>query len=139
MRAAVLCYALLALTACPKEQGASDRRSTSLATAKERVTFLKDFAACPTEPQDAAWHIYETDDGTVVHAIVKIAPADAHLWSMGCGDFNGEARPKWVSEVLPPAWKLKTIPDTWSCGRERRVIHVKEGLVIRALLVPHAD
>lgn len=134
-----VCFALL-LVACTKDATSTEKRSTSFPTAKERVTYLRDFAACPSEPQDAAWHIYETEAGTVVHAVVKIAPVDAHLWSMGCGDFNGEVRPKWVGEVLAPTgWKLKSIPDTWSCGREKRVIHVKEGLVLRALLVPKFD
>jgi hypothetical protein len=125
---------LLTLWGCPKSPD-TDVRSTSLATVKERISALCNTALCPTQPLDAAFHIYTTDEGTVVHAVAKIDPLDAPQWSMGCDHFPVEARPKWVSEVIgPTGWKVKTTPDLWRCGGERRVIHVKEGLVIRALL-----
>lgn len=130
----------LCLAACSKDAASTEVRSTKFATAKERITFLRDYVAFPSEPKDVAWHLYEIEAGTAVHAIVKIDPADAHLWSMGCGDFVGEARPKWVPELLTgTGWTLKSIPDTWSCGREKRAIHVKEGIVVRATLVPKLD
>ncbi len=130
----------LLLAGCPKASAELEHRSTSLRTAKERAAFLCDYALCPTLPQDAAFHIYpggEGAEGTVVHAIVKIDVNDVPRWSMGCDDFNVEVKPKWVNEVIgPTGWKLKTQPDAWRCAGERRVIHVKEGLVIRALLRP---
>lgn len=90
----------------------------------------------PTVPKDTAFHIYKTDDGTVVHAIVKVDVTEIPLWSMGCENRTLEARPPWVKDVLPRGWELKTAPDTWRCGTEKRVIHVKEGLIIRSLLLP---
>jgi hypothetical protein len=136
MRAALLGLGALLWLGCPK-QGGDEHRSTSLKTAAERVAFLCDYAVCPSPVQDAAFHIYPTDEGTVVHAIVKIDTNDSHRWSMGCDDFNVEVRPKWVSEVLAPTgWKIKSTPALHRCAGERRVIHVKEGLVIRALLRP---
>ncbi len=132
----LLLGATLVLAGCPKS-GSDEHRSTSLATAKERVAFLCDYAMCPSPPEDAAFHIYPGPDGTVVHAIVKVDVNDVHRWSMGCDSFSVEVKPKWVNEVIgPTGWKLKTNPDTWRCAGERRVIHVKEGLVIRALLRP---
>lgn len=130
-------WVLLLLTACPKSAAEAGHRSTTLATAKERVAFLCDYALCPTQPEDAAFHIYPGDEGTIVHAVVKIAPNDVARWSMGCDNLTVETRPKWLNEVMgPTGWKLKTIPDTLRCGGEKRVIHVKEAIVIRALLRP---
>lgn len=124
----------LALFGCPKSD-AEGKRSTTLATARERVAYLCDYALCPTQPEDAAFHIYPGDDGTIVHAVVKIDPNDVHRWSMGCDNLTVEARPKWLNEVMgPTGWKVKTIPDTWRCAGEKRVIHVKEAIVIRSLL-----
>lgn len=123
--------AAVVLAACTKAP--SEHRSTSLPTAAERVAWLCEYALCPTKPLDAAFHLATGDEGTVVHAVVKVAPTDVPRWSMGCDNVPVEARPKWLSEVLPKDWAVKTIPDTWRCGGEKRVIHVKEGLVIRAL------
>ncbi|MGV3623159.1 MAG: hypothetical protein ACO1OB_20230 [Archangium sp.] len=137
MRVALLA---LCLAACTKDAASTETRSTKYATARDRITFLRDFAAFPSEPKDAAWHIYETDEGTVVHAVVKIDPSDAHVWSMGCGNYVGDARPKWLPEVLAgTGWNITSLPDTWRCGREKRGIHVKEGFVVRATLVPKLD
>jgi hypothetical protein len=127
----------LVLGACPKSSGESGegKRSTAFPTAKERVAYLCDYAICPSPPLDAAWHIYPGNEGTIVHAVVKIDVNDVHRWSMGCDNLTVETRPKWLSEVIgPTGWKLKSIPDTWRCAGEKRVIHVKEGIVIRALL-----
>lgn len=123
---------LLLLAACTKQS--NEHRSTSLATAKERVAWVCEYALCPTTPLDAAFHISPGDEGTVVHAIVKIPRTDIPRWSMGCENRTLEARPKWVKDVLPSDWKLESAPDTWRCSGEKRVIHVKEGIVIRALL-----
>lgn len=132
MRGALL-LALCTLVGCSKRT--EEHRSTSLTSAKERAAFLCDFALCPTMPLDAAFHIYPGEQGTVVHALVKIDPRDVPRWSMGCDDFNVEVKPPWVNEVIgPTGWKLVTAPDAMRCGTEKRVIHVKEGIVIRALL-----
>ncbi len=126
---------MLFLAACPKSD-AEGKRSTSFANVKERVAYLCDYATCPSHPEDAAFHIYSGDDGTIVHAVVKIDPNDVHRWSMGCDNLTVEARPKWLNEVMPASWKVKTIPDTWRCPGEKRVIHVKEAIIIRSLLRP---
>ena len=128
---------LLLLCACTKPGAEAGTRSTTLATAKERVAFLCDYALCPSKPEDAAFHIYPGETGTIVHAVVKVDPNDVHRWSMGCDNLTVEQRPKWLNEVMgPTGWKLKTVPDTWRCAGEKRVIHVKEAIVIRALLRP---
>jgi hypothetical protein len=122
----------LTLAGCAKKQ--AEHRSTSLPSAKERVAWVCEYALCPTKPLDAAFHISPGEDGTVVHAVVKVVPTDVPRWSMGCDNVQVEARPKWLSEVLPRDWAVKTIPDTWRCGGEKRVIHVKEGVIVRSLL-----
>jgi hypothetical protein len=122
----------LVLLACTKEHTA--KRSTELASAKARVDWLCEYALCPTRPLDAAFDIAPGDEGAIVHAVVKVDPADVPRWSMGCDDLAAEARPKWLGEVLAPTgWTVKTIPDTWRCGGEQRVIHVKEAVILRAL------
>ncbi len=129
---------LLALAGCPKSEGDGEvHRSTTLKTAKERVAFLCGYAICPSIPLDAAFHIYPGEEGTVVHAVVKVDVNDVHHWSAGCDNFTVEQRPKWLPEVIgPTGWKVKTLPDTWRCpAGEKRVIHVKEAIVIRALLL----
>lgn len=124
--------ALLLLAACTKEQ--TQKRSTELPTAKERVAWLCEYSLCPSPPLDAAFDIAPGEEGAIVHAVVKVDPNDVHRWSMGCDNLPVEARPKWLPEVLAPTgWKVKSIPDTWRCAGEKRVIHVKEALVIRAL------
>ena len=126
-------FAALLFLACTSST-TQDHRSTQWPTSAERIADLCDFTLCPTRPLDAAFHIFKTDDGTVIHAIVKVDPNDIPRWSMGCENRTLEARPAWVKDVLPKDWKLTTAPDTWRCGTEKRVIHVKEALIVRSVL-----
>lgn len=133
-----LALALLS-TGCP-EKSSADTRSTALATAAQRVGFLCERLLCPTTPEDAAFHVVVHDtsgflagpsDATVV-AVVKVRPEDIPRWSMGCTPKRLEAKPAWLEGLLAErGWRPSTIPDTVLCGRERRVLHVKEGLVVR--------
>lgn len=126
----VLLALALTLCACAKQETHS---STEWPTAKQRVQFLCDYALCPTQPDDVAYVMNRTDEGLVIHAIVKLDPVLVPRWSDGCENRTLEARPAWVKDVLPKGWALKTAPDTWRCGTEKRVIHVKEGLILRSI------
>lgn len=134
-----LALALL-LTGCPEKSRSTDTRSTALATAAQRVGFLCEYLLCPTTPEDAAFHVVFHDnsgflagpsDADIV-AVVKVKPEDIPRWSMGCASKRLEAKPAWLEGLLAErGWKPTTIPDTVQCGAERRVLHVKEGLVAR--------
>lgn len=136
MRALGCSAALLVLAACPRSSPGVERRSTEFPTAKARVDFLCGWALCPTRPLDAAFHLSpHAEGGTVVHAVLKVPPAELSPWWRGCDGFTVEARPAWLPEVLQgTGWQPRSIPDTYRCGGEKRVVHAREGLVIRALL-----
>lgn len=133
----------LALAGCPSERSrTTDTRSTSLATAARRVGFLCEYLLCPTTPEDAAFHVVFHDDpgflagrsDADIVAVVKVRPEDVPRWSMGCTAKRLEARPPWLEGLLAErGWRPSTIPDTVQCGAERRVLHVREGLIAREL------
>lgn len=91
---------------------------------------------CPSTPEDAAFHVVLRGPGDgAVHAVVKVRAEDVPRWSMGCERLRVDARPAWLDEVLAgTGWSPKTPPDTLRCGREERVVHVKERLIIRTLV-----
>ncbi len=139
MRAA---WGLLLLAACTEKTRTTDTRSTTFKTSRERSAFLCAYALCPTEPRDAAFHVvfHDNSHGLLAgpsegetSALVKIAPADAELWTRGCEPRVLDVRPQWAVALLAerPEWAAKSPPDTWACGvNETRLIHVKEGLVL---------
>jgi hypothetical protein len=107
------------------------RTSASLASAKDRVDHLCTVTLCPTQPQDAAWEVVSA---TELRAVVKVSPDDTDRWSRGCIDRRFDARPPWLPKVLAErGWKATSIPDSVQCGAERRLLHVKDGLVVRWL------
>lgn len=132
------------LSACDEKTRSTDTRSKSIAKASARVAFLCDYLMCPSTPEDAAFHVVYRDnshglvpgsDDAVIHAVVKVKAEDVARWSMGCERTRVEARPPWLDDVLAgTGWAPKTLPDTLRCGREERVVHVKEGLIIRSLV-----
>lgn len=105
--------------------------SAALATAAERVAHLCDVTLCPTRPLDAAFLANGDGEGSLV-AAVKLRPDDVALWSRGCASARFEVRPKWSLPLLAQrGWKVSTAPDSWRCGAEERLLHVKESVVVR--------
>jgi hypothetical protein len=108
--------------------------SAQLKTADARVAHLCDVTLCPSTPLDAAFLAGGDGEGSFV-AVLRVAPADVHLWSRGCSAARLEARPPWLPPLLAQrGWKVTTAPETWRCGADERVIHVKEGIVARRVL-----
>lgn len=105
--------------------------SASLSTAAERVTHLCDVTLCPTRPLDAAFLANGDGEGSLV-AAVKVRPDDVAQWRRGCASARFDARPKWLLPLLAQrGWTVTTAPDSWRCGPEERLLHVKESVVVR--------
>ncbi len=140
MRPAFAVVALL-LAACPPSSRTTDTRSDRLASPKDRVAFLCEYTLCPTTPSDAAFHIVVRDasrgflagPGDVdVTAVVKVKPDDMPRWVAGCAARRGDMKPPWLEGLLKErGWKVTTAPDFAQCGAESRLLHVKDGLVVR--------
>ena len=103
------------------------------------MQFLCAYVLCPTRPEDAAFHVVFHDttgllagsSDYAIRAILKIAPDDAERWSRGCDEKRVDPKPAWLEPLAKErGWKPSSAPDTWVCGRESRVIHVREGFVI---------
>jgi hypothetical protein len=130
------------LSACDKGRS-TDTRSTQLASAKERTTFLCAYALCASAVSDARFHVVFHDnsrgllagpDDLDVRAVLRVAKDDLEKWSRGCQPAPVEARPSWFTELgLEPAFLPTSAPDGYRCGQELRAIHVKDGLVVRRI------
>lgn len=105
--------------------------SAALRTAGERVAQLCDVTLCPTRPLDAAF-LADGDGAGGLVAVVKVPPDDVSQWSRGCTSARFDVRPRWSLPLLAErGWKVAAAPDPWRCGPEERLIHVKEGVVVR--------
>jgi hypothetical protein len=123
-----------------------DLWSKSLPTAKERVARLCAATMCPTRPLDAAYHLQYVDlsgelaqGATEVHltAVVKVEVDDVVRWALGCREARLPVRPDWLPALLEGTdWTPTGAPDVRLCGREERILHVKDGLVLRRLVPP---
>jgi hypothetical protein len=134
----------LSLVACHEKNRSTDTWSRTLVSPHDRVAFLCAYTLCVTTPADAAFHIefHDNSGGFVpgpddfeIHAVLRMTPDETSRWSRGCKAERVEVRPEWLDVVLKeqPTWQPKSTPDVYRCGQETRVIHVKEGLVIRSL------
>lgn len=140
MRAWVLvCVALLG---CKSGSGTTNTKSRKIASKELRIAFLKDFMAYPSEVQDAEFHIIAQDNSGGLlggpsdadfKAAVKVKPDDVVKWAQGCTAARLEVRPAWADTMLSgkDGWDVASQPDTYRCGREERVIHVREGVILR--------
>ena len=137
---------LLLLGAACKTSGTrtTDTRSSALKSKALKLAFLKDYLGSPTEPQDVEFHVvfqdhsgalFPTADEYELQAGVKVPPDQVPRWAMGCTAARLEVRPAWVGPLLEgkTGFEVKSQPDTFRCGREERVIHVHEGVILRQL------
>ncbi len=107
--------------------------SARLGSAAERVAHLCDVTLCPSRPLDAAFLTDGDGEGSLV-AVVRVRPDDVVQWRRGCASARFEVRPAWLPPLLAQrGWSVATAPDSWRCGREERVIHVKEAVVVRRI------
>lgn len=138
---ALLVATALAACACNEKSRSTDTRSASLATAKQRTTFLCAYALCASPVKDAAFHVVFHDnsggllagpDDADIKAVLSVDKDDLEKWTRGCTPARVEARPDWLTELAKgTALTPKTAPDGYRCGNELRAIHVKDGLVVR--------
>ena len=133
---------LLLVLGCRGNGRSTDTRSSALTDPVLKVKFLDEYAQGPTMPLAAEFHIvYHDNSGGLlagpddydIAAVIRVRVDDVPRWSTGCIGARLEARPKWASELVDgvPGWEVKTPPDIVRCGREVRIIHVKEGVIFR--------
>lgn len=141
MRAALMTALLCA--GCEEKSRSTDTRSSSLATAKERASFLCAYALCASPVKDAAFHVVFHDnsrgfvpgpDDAKIEAVLSIDKDDLEKWTRGCSPARVEGRPPWFAEITKgTSFSITTAPDGYRCGAELRAIHVKDGLVVRSI------
>ena len=129
---------------CARGDRSTDTWSNDLAGPLHRLAFLKDYAQGPTEPLDAEFHIVFHDNSGGLFAgpsdyemnvAVKVRPDDVARWAEGCTAARLDPKPSWIEKVLAgkPGWDVSAVPDTVRCGREERIIFVKEAIIFRHL------
>lgn len=141
MRVALLVAVAVSAIGCNEKNRSTDTRSATLASAKERGSFLCAYALCASPVKDAAFHVVFHDnsggllagpDDADIRAVVSVDKDDLEKWTRGCSPARVEARPDWLGEVAKGTSLIpKTAPDGYRCGAELRAIHVKDGLVVR--------
>ena len=138
--------ALLVLAAACKSNGTrtTDTRSTNIKSKELKLAFLKDYMSGPTVPLDAEFHIlFHDNSGSLLsggsdydfQAVIRVTPDQTFKWADGCTRYRLEAFPPWAEPLLrgKDGWEINSQPDTFRCGQEERVIHVKEGVIFRRL------
>ena len=101
--------------------------------------------ACPSEVLDTEFHLVLHDNSGGLlsgpsdadfKVAVKVKPDHVVKWAEHCTAARLDVRPAWVDPMLKgkSGWDVSSQPDTYRCGREERVIHVKEGVIFRRLV-----
>ena len=135
---------LLAVAGCKGNGKSTDTRSSMLKDPALKVKFLDEYAMGPTTPLAAEFHIvYHDNSGGLIPgsddyeiiAAVKVKPDDVSRWSEGCESIRTDPRPSWAKELVEglPEFATHSPPDTVRCGREERLIHVKDAVIFRHL------
>ena len=133
----IVVLGFLSATSCSRGRD-TDVRSTTFPVPKERTSVLCAYVICPTPPEDAAFHVVieqrpsllGTDTRKDIQAVVKVAPDDVARWRKTCTPRRLD-RPPWLEPMLAErGWQATTIPDSYVCGQEQRLVHVREGLVV---------
>ena len=133
----------LVLLGCKSDSRTTDTKSAGIKSRELRIAFLKDYFASPTEPLDAEFHlVFQDNSGGMIpgpsdsdfQVAVRVPPDAVAQWAMGCEAARLDVRPAWVGPMLKgkKGWEVKSQPDTYRCGREERVIHVREGVIFRS-------
>jgi len=136
---------VLALVAgCKSGTRTTDTRSSSISSKQLKKAFFKDYLGSPTELVDVEFHIIVHDNSggllsgpsdSDIRAAVKVKEDHLSKWAEGCTAARLEARPPWADALVSgrDGWDVSSVPDTYRCGREERVIHVHEGIIFRRL------
>jgi hypothetical protein len=143
MRGAVLVALLLGM-GCKSGTRTTDTRSSSITSKELKLAFLKDYMGSPTAVEDVEFHIVVHDNSggmlsgpsdSDLRAAVRVKPDHVAKWAESCEAARLEVRPSWVDPMLKgkTGWEVKSQPDTYRCGREERVIHVREGVIFRRI------
>lgn len=133
---------VLAVAGCKSGTRTTDTRSSSISSKPLKMAFFKDYLGSPTEPLDVEFHVLVHDNsggllsGTSdsdIRAAVKVKEDHVSKWAEGCTAARLEARPSWADALVSgrDGWDVSSVPDTYRCGREERVIHVHEGIIFR--------
>jgi len=143
MRALLAVVLALGLS-CSEKNRTTDTRSTTIATAKQRASFLCGYALCASNVKDAAFHVVFHDnsgsllsgpDDSDIRAVVLVDKDDLEKWTWSCTPARVEARPDWLEEIAKGTTLMpKSAPDGYRCGAEQRAIQVKDGLIVRRVL-----
>jgi hypothetical protein len=141
---ALLFVVIVSLCSCNEKNRTTDTRSTTLATAKQRASFLCAYALCASPVKDAAFHVIFHDnsgsllsgpDDADIRAVVLVDPDDLEKWTRSCTPARVEAKPDWLGEIAKGTSLVpKSAPDGYRCGAELRAIHVKDRLIVRRVL-----
>lgn len=134
----------LLLLGCKSGTRTTDTRSVAMKSKELKLAFLKDYLGSPTEVQDAEFHILVHDNSGALlsgpsdsdfKAAVKVKADHVPKWADGCTAARLDVRPPWVEPLLKgkTGWDVGSQPDTYRCGREERVIHVREGVIFRRI------
>ncbi len=135
----------LALCACKSSSRSTDTKSASMKSRELKLAFLKDYMACPSEVLDTEFDLVLHDNsGSLLSgpsdadfkAAVKVKPDHVVKWAEHCVAARLDVRPAWVGPLVDkrPGWDVSGQPDTYKCGQEERIIHVKEGVIFRRLV-----
>lgn len=135
---------LVVLCGCKSSSRTVDVKSKTLKDKALKLAMVKDYAQGPTVPLETEFHLVHHDnsggmipgpDDFTYHIVVKVKPDDVAQWARGCERVQLPVRPSWADSVLMgnPEFAVNTKPDTVRCGREERVIHVKEGVIFRSI------
>jgi hypothetical protein len=128
---------------CTEKTRSTNTTSDKFTSPEKRVAFACDYLLCITKPTDAAFHIQYVDhsrdlipssDTGDVRQLLKVNVDEIHLWQRECEIGHPDMHPFWMLPLLTERnWKVTSIPVGYVCGHETRVIHVKEGVIIRQL------
>lgn len=134
----------LLLVGCKSATRTTDKRSSEIKSKELKLAFVKDYFASPTSVQDVEFHIVVHDNSgglllgpsdSDLKAAVKVTPDQVARWAAGCTAARLEARPEWIEPLIrgKRGWEVSSQPDTYRCGPEERVIHVREGVIFRRI------
>ena len=143
-RAVCAALAVAALAECKSGTRSTDTRSSQLTDPKLKVKFLDEYAMGPTTPLQAEFHVvYHDNSGGLVPgsddyeitAAIRVPPDAVPKWADGCERARLDARPQWAKDLVgdKKEWLATAAPDTFRCGHEERIIHVKDGIIFRRL------
>lgn len=136
---------LVLVLGCKSGTRTTDTKSRKIASRDLRIASLKDYMGSPTALLDTEFHIVIHDNSGGMlsgpsdadfKAAVRVKPDHVAKWAESCTAARLDVRPEWVDPMLSgkDGWDVSSQPDTYRCGREERVIHVREGVIFRRIV-----